>query len=239
MSYYQDSKVFAQLLGEDEKKLHTTKKEANVSRQIDLHETGEASLAPDVIRCTLTCSNVKDSVEDVKQSVTRRLDYVLQTLRNNSVKDKQRTVHKLLSTTEDGLYQMKAEVVVDFQDANTYEKTVNFLVEKLEKSIKISKPVFMHSSGKLSSLRRQACLNAVQNCRTKATAIAQLLNQNLGSPLLITEEDTIEYTGNGMSNVNKEINSFQEHIENNTYTVSVKVHVVFECKERTKNSRHK
>lgn len=62
MSYYQDSKVFAQLLGEDEKKLHTTKKEANVSRQIDLHETGEASLAPDVIRCTLTCSNVKVSL---------------------------------------------------------------------------------------------------------------------------------------------------------------------------------
>ena len=92
-------------------------------------------------------------MEQVKQSVNRRTDYIMQTLRNNQVKDNQYKVHKIISHTDEGLYKMSAEVVIEFNNVSTYEKTVNFLVEKLENSIQISDPLFYHSPGKLSDLR--------------------------------------------------------------------------------------
>ena len=54
---------------------------------------------------------------------------------------------------------MEAEVVVDFHNIVTFEKTTNWLVEKLKSSVSISQPVFYHSPGKLSELRYIACLD--------------------------------------------------------------------------------
>ena len=59
----------------------------------------------------------------------------------------------MISPIDNGQYQMSAEVVIEFYDVFTFETTINWLVEKLECSIKISQPTFYHSVGKLSDLR--------------------------------------------------------------------------------------
>ena len=91
----------------------------------------------------------------------------------------------------------------------------------------------------LLTFRRHASLNAVRNCRSKALSIAQLLNQTLGSPILIQEENMTEHTGESQDQINKSVNSIQELIENNTVTISVKIYMIFECKERTKKTQQR
>ena len=48
-----------------------------------------------------------------------------------------------------------------------------------------------------------------------------------------------EHTGESQDQINKSVNSIQELIENNTVTISVKIYMIFECKERTKKTQQK
>ena len=48
--------------------------------------TGELSLPPDRCKVLITMSSKKDNVQDVKNSVARRVDYIKQTLHNHHVK---------------------------------------------------------------------------------------------------------------------------------------------------------
>ncbi|XP_065674372.1 interleukin-1 receptor-associated kinase 1-binding protein 1 isoform X1 [Hydra vulgaris] len=214
----------------DESKDNVEKK---CTRQIRIHEVGEAVMKPDRIKSYLKLYASKDTVEAVKQSISRRIDYILQTLRNNNTSDV--TTHQTLSySKEDNLYTIQAEIIIEFRDIVTYENTLNFLVEKLGDRISFPKnPLFYHSTGKLTELRRQASLNAVHNSRSKALSIAQLLNQSLGSPILIQEEDVTETKG---VHLGDDAVSIQSQLELNTTKVTVKVYAVFECIERLKKS---
>ena len=171
----------------------------------------------------------------MKHSVSRRIDYITQTLRNNNVKDTNYKIHQLISPASNSQYKMVGEVVAEFEEVLALEKTINWLVEKLENTVKISEPTFHHSEGALSDLRRKASLNALHNCRSKALAMAQLLNQSLGCAVLVQEEEVKEYSGVGEeANKNDFSHSIQQRIDNSTITVHVKIHAVFECALRTK-----
>jgi hypothetical protein len=54
-------------------------------RQIQVTGVGEVSVPPDRFSLTIRISSKKDNVQDAKNSVTRRLDYVMQTLANHNV----------------------------------------------------------------------------------------------------------------------------------------------------------
>lgn len=54
-------------------------------RQIQVTGVGEVSVPPDRFSLTIRISAKKDNVQDAKNSVTRRLDYVMQTLTNHNV----------------------------------------------------------------------------------------------------------------------------------------------------------
>jgi len=55
-------------------------------RMIKVTAVGEVSLPPDRCRVTVKIHSQKDNVQDVKNSVQRRLDYVVQTFQNNNIK---------------------------------------------------------------------------------------------------------------------------------------------------------
>ena len=93
---------------------------------------------------------MQESVEEVKTSVNRRVDYVLQTLKSYHIKDF--TIHKSLQRVEK-LYQMEVEVVVEFSDFSKCEQVCNLLVEKLDETVKVSRPFLYHTPSKLDSLR--------------------------------------------------------------------------------------
>ena len=52
----------------------------NESRQIQLHESGEASLIPDRIRCIITCANVKVCVYILQGLLSTLCLFVIETI---------------------------------------------------------------------------------------------------------------------------------------------------------------
>ena len=95
---------------------------------------------------------MQETVEAVKHSVQRRIDYILQSLRNNGIKETHYSIHKALERAEDS-FQMTVEISVAFYDFKVCENVCNFLVEKLDGSVNVSRPVFSHSAGKIDALR--------------------------------------------------------------------------------------
>ena len=86
----------------------------------------------------------------MKTSVNRRVDYVLQTLRSNHIKDF--SIRKTLKRTQ-MFFHLEVEVVVEFSDFSKCEQVCNILVEKLDEMVKVSSPVLFHTPGKLDGLR--------------------------------------------------------------------------------------
>ena len=61
----------------------TTLKHVN---EVQVVGTGEVFLAPDRCRLSISVSSQKADVDEVKNSVTRRLDYISQVMHNHGVK---------------------------------------------------------------------------------------------------------------------------------------------------------
>lgn len=240
-SWYDSARLLAQLKGEtspNQGMLKTELENQNVdhsknSHMITVSETGEASLLPDVAKVFVTYKSIKDTVDAAKHSVQRRIDYILQTLRNNAIKDNHFSMHKNLERCDEN-FQMTAEFCIEFHDFKTCEHVCNYLVEKLDESVTVSKPVFCHSPGKLESLRRQACLNAIKNARTKAVAISQFLNQKLGSAVDVKEEEISEITGAPSTDHALPDLNIKRRIEAATVNVIVKISASFEIEPKTK-----
>ena len=95
---------------------------------------------------------LQESADAAKHSVQRRLDYILQALRNNGVKETQYSIHKYLERSGDQ-FQMLVEINVEFHDFKVCQDLCNFLVEKLDDNVVISRPVFCHTPGKLDAAR--------------------------------------------------------------------------------------
>nr|XP_002740018.1 PREDICTED: interleukin-1 receptor-associated kinase 1-binding protein 1-like [Saccoglossus kowalevskii] len=210
-----------------------------VEREIQVSATGEAFLAPDRARVTITVTSTKENVLDAKNSVTRRLDYILQSLQTHGVKEGDIDIYKNIQRI-DGLYDMNAEVTIQFVDFNKCQSVSNFLVEKLDNSVKVSQPQLYHSHQRLEMLRRQACLSAVRNAKQKALEVARMLRQALGKPIMIKEEYSHEWEGPAANEVpqdNEVPISFQQRISNTTITVSVKVYAAFELKPKEKGKQ--
>ena len=53
----------------------------------------------------------------------------------------------------DGLYHMDVEVTATFIDFNKSQAVGNFLVEKLDETVRVSTPEFFHSPHQLENLR--------------------------------------------------------------------------------------
>ncbi|XP_064196624.1 interleukin-1 receptor-associated kinase 1-binding protein 1 homolog [Anguilla rostrata] len=206
-------------------------------REVQVTGSCELSGPPDRATLRVSVSSSKDSVNDVTNSVSRRLEYILQALRQHEVKGENTTVTKVLRRG-DNAYDMEAEVSVVFADFSTMQSVSNVLVEKLDKSVVVSPPTFSHSADSLNKLRRQACLAAVENARRKAREVCGLLGQALGRPLLVKEEDAREWTGQAEEGgaAGGALASLQDSIRKATVFVSSHVYVSFEIrpKDRTR-----
>ncbi|XP_067429449.1 interleukin-1 receptor-associated kinase 1-binding protein 1 homolog [Thunnus thynnus] len=164
----------------------------NRVREVQVTGTAEVCCPADRVSVRVSVGNSKESVNEVTNSVSRRLEYILQALRQHGVKDEDATVRRFLHREAD-LYHMDAEVTVTFSDFEKMERICSVLLEKLDKSVCVGTPQFYHSAECLSQLRRRVCVSAVENAQQKASEVSQLLGQSLGPPLLVREEDTREW----------------------------------------------
>ncbi|KAM9704656.1 interleukin-1 receptor-associated kinase 1-binding protein 1 homolog [Menidia menidia] len=168
--------------------------EGPVHRHREVQVTGvvEVSCPADRASVRVSVGNSKESVSEVTGSVSRRLEYILQTLRQHGVRDEDTSVRRFVHRDAD-MYRMDAEVAIVFSDFQKMEQICSILLEKLDKSVCVGTPQFYHSPGCLSQLRLRACVAAVENAQQKASRVGQLLGQSLGSPLLVREEETKEW----------------------------------------------
>ncbi|KAF3702637.1 Interleukin-1 receptor-associated kinase 1-binding protein 1 -like protein [Channa argus] len=160
--------------------------------EIQVTGTAEVCSLADRVSVRVSVGNSKESVNEVTNSVIRRVEYILQSLRQHGIKDEDTSVRRFLHREAD-LYHMAAEVLVTFSDFEKMEQIRSILLEKLDKSVCVGAPQFYHSPGCLSELRKQACVSAVKNAQQKASEVSQLLGQSLGPPLLVKEEETREW----------------------------------------------
>ena len=97
MTSFTPSKVFASLVSQVNSKSVAPTQIAKTDdimisngektdRLIKVTAVGEVSMPPDRCRVTVRIHSQKDNVQDVKNSIQRRLDYVLQTFQNHNVK---------------------------------------------------------------------------------------------------------------------------------------------------------
>lgn len=97
MAAFQPSKVFAELMKSSNssppkaKRAHLDGQAGLASamskeREIQVWATGEMSLKPDRCRLCIRVTSTKDNIDEAKTSVSRRVDYVVQTLHNHGVK---------------------------------------------------------------------------------------------------------------------------------------------------------
>ena len=88
----------------------------------------------------------------MKASVNKRIEYILQTLRSHNIGHNHYTVDRSL-TRKESKYKLRVELSVQFADFTKCQEVSNFLVEKLDSSVEISRPSFHYFPGKLESLR--------------------------------------------------------------------------------------
>ncbi|XP_030051488.1 interleukin-1 receptor-associated kinase 1-binding protein 1 [Microcaecilia unicolor] len=201
------------------------------SREVHVSGRAELSAAPDRARVSIQVSSQKDVAGEAKSSVVRRLEYIVQNVRQQGLKDEDMTVMKTFTRIENA-YHMEAEVCITFSDFGKMQNLCNLLVEKLDSSVVFSPIQFFHSEEALEKLRRQVCLAAVGNARRKAQDVCRLVGHALGKPLLIREEELREWECQPESLTN------QQKIKNATVFASSKVFVTFEIKAKEKNKKN-
>ncbi|XP_008277849.1 interleukin-1 receptor-associated kinase 1-binding protein 1 homolog [Stegastes partitus] len=230
------SRVFAAILPADKEQgleVRTAGRDRPSYRPRELQVTGtaEASCPADRASLRVGVSSSKESVSEASGSVSRRLEYILQALRQHGIGDDDTSVRRFLHR-EAELYCMDAEVTVTFSDFEKMERVCSILLEKLDRSVCVGTPQFYHSAECLSRMRQRACVSAVENAQQKAGKVSQLLGQSLGSPLNVREEETKEWRTEDEEDGGGRQRSHFPHIP--TITASSQVSVSFCLRDRSR-----
>uniref|UniRef100_A0A8C6KN74 Interleukin-1 receptor-associated kinase 1 binding protein 1 n=1 Tax=Nothobranchius furzeri TaxID=105023 RepID=A0A8C6KN74_NOTFU len=146
-------------------------------REVQVTGAAEASCPADRASMRFSVTSSKESAGEVTVSVTRRLDYILQALRQHGIRGEDTSVRKFLQRNAD-TYCMDAEVVAsEFLAICSHRLLASSLGHRLC----------------LCVCRQRACVSAVENAQQKASKISQVLGQSLGPPLLVREKETREW----------------------------------------------
>ncbi|XP_003404432.1 interleukin-1 receptor-associated kinase 1-binding protein 1 [Loxodonta africana] len=210
------------------------------TREVHVSGTAEVSAGPDRAQVVVQVSSTKEAVAEAKKSVNRRLDYITQSLQQQGLQAENITVTKDFRRVENA-YHMEAEVCITFTEFGKMQNICNFLVEKLDSSVVISPPQFYHTPGSVETLRRKACLVAVENAWRKAQEVCNLVGQTIGKPLLIKEEETKEWEGQIDDHQSSRLSSsltVQQKIKSATIHAASKVFITFEVKGKEKKKKH-
>ncbi|KAI8735413.1 interleukin-1 receptor-associated kinase 1-binding protein 1 [Biomphalaria glabrata] len=198
-------------------------------RQINVTGIGELTLPPDRFSITIKCKSCKDNVQDAKNSITRRVDYIVQALKNSSLKPEDYRIFQHTSHF-DGMATVDSEVEAHFTDIGKCQNVSNLLAEKLGPSVSITLPHCYHSRGSLDKLRKQTGMLAIHNARQKALEMARVLHHSVGSALQVHELESQETQGTARDAEDESdlSTSIQQKIADATVVLKSKVSVCFQ-----------
>ncbi|XP_059157491.1 interleukin-1 receptor-associated kinase 1-binding protein 1 homolog [Physella acuta] len=206
-----------------------------LDRQIHVTGIGELILPPDRFSINIRCKSTKATAQEAKDSINRRVDYIIQTLQNNSVKQDDFRIFQHTSHV-DSMVNVDCEIEVHFTDINKCQVVSNYLSEKLGPAVSVTLPHCYHAHGSLDKLRKQVGMLAIHNARQKALEMAKVLHVTVGSALEVQELGTTESQGTQSSNTARsetspDINpSIQQKVSDATIIIVSKVSVCFQLK---------
>ncbi|XP_028809181.1 interleukin-1 receptor-associated kinase 1-binding protein 1 homolog [Denticeps clupeoides] len=206
------------------------------AREVQVAGSAQVTASADRGVVAVRVGSSKEAASDARCSVGRRLDYILQTLRQRGVKDEDTSVTRHIQRHEQ-LYSVEAEVRVVFSDFEKMEQVCFVLMEKLDRSVHIGTPQFTHSAESLSILRRRACVAAVENARLKANEVCCILGQALGRPLLVREEESREWGCGPSEEPASQPVTLQERVDHTAVTAYSRVFVTFDLKPKESSRR--
>ncbi|XP_076444954.1 interleukin-1 receptor-associated kinase 1-binding protein 1-like [Babylonia areolata] len=204
-------------------------------RQIQVSGVGEVSVPPDRFSLTIRISSKKDNVQDAKNSVTRRLDYVRQTLTNHNVQESDQEQYKHMQRVE-SMVHLDVEIRAQFADLQRCQAVANLLVEKLDSSVSVSLPECSHSKNSLQVARKKSSLMAIHNAKEKAKELARFVHLIVGRPINISETETKEWeTGQPEEATDPDhFLAMQNKMQSSTINIRSQVTMCFELKSKGK-----
>jgi len=113
------------------------------SRIISVQSIGESRCQPSVVQFGVSVSSSKDSLEAAQASVKRRIDYIVQVLHNNGLKDKNYNSSTDISRSDDNVC-LQTGILVECDSVARCESVRNLLIEKLDASSVQFSPVTFH-----------------------------------------------------------------------------------------------
>ncbi|XP_013779025.1 interleukin-1 receptor-associated kinase 1-binding protein 1 homolog [Limulus polyphemus] len=149
---------------------------------------GEVEIPPDRGLLRVTVTSTKSTSEEAVNSVERRFEYVLHTLRTHGAEEEKNTVTRHLIRQSPDNYIMQADVEASFRRIEDCQTAAVKLVQKLDSTVHVGKPEFYHSSPAREAARKKAFSEAVCNAQEKVSDLASVFAVKTGEPLLILEE---------------------------------------------------
>lgn len=177
-------------------------------RKVEVSGSAEITVAPDTCILSIVVTSCKEKAAEARTSVERRVEYIKQTLLNNSLPEEDIVITENLqridkAESNKNSYCMETQIDVTFYNSlQRCMKLSSLFVEKLENSVKVLPPVLKHNQQQLESHRKRACLLAFTNARQKATELCRMLNQRLGKAINVTENVVREQTGSNSAQEN-------------------------------------
>lgn len=114
-------------------------------RTITVHASSEVPCPPDVFSLAISVISTKDGAEAAQNSVNRRSEYILQVLRNNSIKGKQVKKSTDVTRLSDDEVCVRVSILVQTGSLEACEAARNVLIEKMDATVQCSTIDMLHS----------------------------------------------------------------------------------------------
>jgi len=207
---------------------------------IEVYGTAQVKVVPDIINFSLSVSTDNNNVLAAKNDNDRSVNKVIDILKDRGVLEKDIQTSGI-RVSKNYRYD-ENEKLKEF----TVENYITFLLKDISKYydittelIKIEHVSITYSNFDYSGIietRKHAREQALLAAKSKAEEMAQVLGQDIGKTLLISEEPVYDYFyGNQMNNVTQQ--GTQNYtssygLQEGTINVEAKVRVVFEIVSR-------
>ena len=114
-------------------------------RTITLHASSEVACPPDLYSFAVSVTSTKDSSEAAQNSVRRRSEYIMQVLRNNSIKERQVEKSTDVNRVNGDEVCVRENILVKSYSLQACEAARNRLIEKMDATVQCSAIDLLHS----------------------------------------------------------------------------------------------
>ena len=126
---------------------------AATRRIITVQASGEVACKPDLFSFAICVTSTKENVETAQNSVKRRIEYILQVLRNNGIKERRVERSTDVNRASESEVCVRVNLQVESESLQACEVSRNLLVEKMDATVQCSIIELLHSPSHKAEMR--------------------------------------------------------------------------------------